>query len=288
MTQNEFNPAAQSLAKAEGMYKNARVSLLMVAAFSFINIITICFADSYFLFSSYVTQLLSYFGAYFYVETGEILFYIVFAVLALVSVIPYLVCWIFSKKHQAPMVIALVLFSLDTAFMLFDIIGYFDFSMILDVVFHAYVIYSLATGVKFGKQRKVLAAELAAQKEAEAATASVMENAENGDVVLEESPMAQEKRALTFVRKKGFYGCAVAYNIYVDNEVVATIRNGETVNVTVNGLAHQLAINTPAGAYSNVIELEEGRSPKSFRISGKLAANECLKLEELEPFSDTV
>lgn len=279
MTQNEFNPAAQSLAKAEGMYKNARVSLLMVAAFSFINIITICFADSYFLFSSYVTQLLSYFGAYFYVETGEILFYIVFAVLALVSVIPYLVCWIFSKKHQAPMIIALVLFSLDTAFMVFDIIGYFDFSMILDVVFHAYVIYSLATGVKFGKQRKALAEEVAAMN---AAQAQADAEAASGDVVLEDSPEAQETRVLSFTRNKSFYGSAVAFSIYVDNQVVATIRNGETVSVTVNGLAHQLAVNTSGGAFSNVLELPAGSEGKSYLISGKLMAKEQnLKLEEI-------
>lgn len=279
MTQNNFNPAAQSLVKAEAMYKNARVSLLMVAAFSFINIITICFADSYFLFSSYVTQLLSYFGAYFYVETGEILFYIVFAVLALVSVIPYLVCWIFSKKHQAPMIIALVLFSLDTAFMVFDIIGYFDFSMILDVVFHAYVIYSLATGVKFGKQRKALAEEVAAMN---AAQAQADAEAASGDVVLEDSPEAQETRVLSFTRNKSFYGCAVAFSIYVDNQVVATIRNGETVSVTVNGLAHQLAVNTSGGAFSNVLELPAGSEGKSYLISGKLMAKEQnLKLEEI-------
>jgi hypothetical protein len=277
--QNNFNPAAQSLVKAEAMYKNARVSLLMVAAFSFINIITICFADSYFLFSSYVTQMLSYFGAYFYVETGEILFYIVFAVLALVSVIPYLVCWIFSKKYHAPMIIALVLFSLDTAFMLFNIIGYFDFSMILDVVFHAYVIYSLATGVKFGKQRKALAEEVAAMN---AAQAQADAEAASGDVVLEDSPEAQETRVLSFTRNKSFYGSAVAFSIYVDNQVVATIRNGETVSVTVNGLAHQLAVNTSGGAFSNVLELPAGSEGKSYLISGKLMAKEQnLKLEEI-------
>ena len=279
MTQNNFNPAAQSLVKAEAMYKNARVSLLMVAAFSFINIITICFADSYFLFSSYVTQLLSYFGAYFYVETGEILFYIVFAVLALVSVLPYLVCWIFSKKYHAPMIIALVLFSLDTAFMLFNTIGYFDASMILDVVLHVYVIYSLATGVKFGKQRKALAEEVAAMN---AAQAQADAEAASGDVVLEDSPEAQETRVLNFTRNKSFYGSAVAFSIYVDNQVVATIRNGETVSVTVNGLAHQLAVNTSGGAFSNVLELPAGSEGKSYLISGKLMAKEQnLKLEEI-------
>lgn len=285
MTQNNFNPAAQSLAKAEAMHKNARISLLTVVICSLINVIFICFFDRYFLFSSYLSQILSVIGTSLYVETEMIVYYIVFAVMAVISALPYLVCWIFSKKYHAPMVIALVLFSLDTLLMLVDVILFLDLSMIIDIVFHGWVIYSLATGVKFGKQRKALAEEVAAMN---AAQAQADAEAASGDVVLEDSPEAQETRVLSFTRNKGFYGSAVAFSIYVDNQVVATIRNGETVNVTVNGLAHQLAVNTPAGAFSNVIELPAGSEGKSYLISGKLMSMEQnLKLEEIvaeQPF----
>ena len=52
-------------------------------------------------------------------------------------------CWLFSKKRRGWLIVALVLFSLDTAFLLLN----FDISVIVDILFHGYIIYSLVTGV---------------------------------------------------------------------------------------------------------------------------------------------
>ena len=68
------------------------------------------------------------------------------AVIAAVLLVPYLLCWIFSKKHYGWMIAALVLFSLDSVWLLLN----FHISLILDILFHAYVLYYLIMGVRYG------------------------------------------------------------------------------------------------------------------------------------------
>ncbi len=81
---------------------------------------------------------------------------VIFAIL-LIGI--YLLCWIFSKKHYGFMIAALVLFSIDTVIMALIYIGTGDFSGIIDVLVHAWVMYYLIIGVKYGYQLKHLTPE---------------------------------------------------------------------------------------------------------------------------------
>lgn len=230
----------------ETKYKSARTSLLLVLVFSAINVFSIALADTYFLFSSYFSFTLSAIGSTLYAETGSMVLFVVFALLALVSLVPYLLCYIFSKNRPGWMIAALVLFSVDTLLLLLDfaarlLIG--DLSVIIDVLFHIYAIVCLAIAVKHG-----LAAKKTPAPEA-APTAPLI--TANGEVAAADAVVADEAtlvaRTIVIQRKKGYVGCAVALRCYLDGVQVGELKNGAKLELTTSGAAHELMLMTPAG-----------------------------------------
>jgi hypothetical protein len=86
-------------------------------------------------------------------------FYILL-VISLVILALYLIGWIFSKKQGGWLIFALVFFGLDTLGML--LLGGFSIESIVDVLFHAWVIFSLVSGVVAHAKLKKLPPEEAA------------------------------------------------------------------------------------------------------------------------------
>ena len=128
----------------ETTFQIARRNLLLMLAITALNLILrITQSNMYFLFSASMPQAALDLGALFE-EAGWPGAYAVGIVLALVSVGLYLLCWFLSKKHRGWMVAALIFFALDTLlmFLVYEIDG----SMIIDVLFHAYVLYFLISG----------------------------------------------------------------------------------------------------------------------------------------------
>ena len=137
--------------------------------FTVINLVLlITNTNTYFLFSAYVPyailDLAMFFcGKYpaeYYAELVEMpflnstVFYIAIAV-AFVIVLLYFVSWLFIKKGKNGwLVFSLVFFSFDTAVMF--LLNGIDTSMIMDILFHAWVIYSLAQGIDAYKKLKNL------------------------------------------------------------------------------------------------------------------------------------
>ena len=74
--------------------------------------------------------------------------------IAVITVILYVLCWYMSKKRYGWMIVALVMFILDTLAMAGMYLGLGEISGILDVVIHAWVLYYLIIGVKYGKKEK--------------------------------------------------------------------------------------------------------------------------------------
>ena len=156
----------------ERSYKNSRGNLLLVVIFTVINaIMAFAGSSSYFLFSAYLPYYSVIFGLAltgrldvdldFQLDEKYLVYFIGFAVLVLGL---YLLFWLFSKKHYGWLIPSLVFFALDTLFLLRDSFGSgFDFSMLMDVVFHAWVLLSLVLGIMNGvKLKKLDAAEAAA------------------------------------------------------------------------------------------------------------------------------
>ena len=158
------NPAAAATTPrqlTELKYKRSRYNLLLVLLFTVINLFTVTFGGSYFLFSATIPMLFPLGCAgiaadpEFMAEMGlaaedATTLMIVGLVIGIVLVIPYLLCWIFSKKRVGWLVAALVLFSIDCLLLLVS----FDISVILDLLFHGIVMFYLITGVINGFKLK--------------------------------------------------------------------------------------------------------------------------------------
>ncbi len=157
----------------EAKYLNSRHNLLIVLIFTVVNILLLVTnSNSYFLFSAYIPYLLADLGMYlcgkypaeFYgadYALAEFLpggFLVIMLVIAAVILVMYLLSWIFTKKgNKGWMVFALVFFSVDTGVMFF--LNGISTDMIIDVVFHAWVVYSLATGVSAANKLQKLPEE---------------------------------------------------------------------------------------------------------------------------------
>ena len=91
-------------------------------------------------------------------------------IFGVVLTLPYLLSAIFSKKRVGWMIAALVFFSIDCLYLL---IMYEITSVLIDILFHAWVMFSLITGVINGFKLKKMSEE---EPAAETVTETVTEN----------------------------------------------------------------------------------------------------------------
>ena len=148
---NETN--AKPVKTPETVFNSARSNLLLVVGFTAVNVILqLINADMYFLFSA--STPLAFLDIAKFSEVPALL--PVAAVLAFIIIGVYLLCWFMSKKQSAWLIVAAVLFGLDTLVLL----GLYDLStMVIDLLMHAWVLYYLITGsvaaIKMKKQPPV-------------------------------------------------------------------------------------------------------------------------------------
>ncbi len=162
----------------EQRYTTARVNLLLVVLFTAINIVMLLTKEfTYFLFSAAVPYFLVdlgmlYCGLYppeWYVEmelVGMEFFdsglLVVLTAIAVVILLIYLLCFFLSKNMNAGWLIAaLVMFGIDTVAM-FLLTG---FSGIVDILFHAWVIYYLIIGISAYSKMKTVPVQHATAEE---------------------------------------------------------------------------------------------------------------------------
>lgn len=157
------NKKPQQLSRREQLtnkYMSARHNLLLVVIFTAVNIgLLVAQSNSYFLFSASIPYYLVDLGMYlcgkypmeYYADMGAVEFFpnsflVVMIVIAVVILGLYLLSWFLSKKPRVGwMIFSLVIFVLDTLFMLL-IMG-INADMILDIVFHGWVVISLISGI---------------------------------------------------------------------------------------------------------------------------------------------
>lgn len=141
-------------------YMRARHNLLSVVIFTLINIVLLLAqSNTYFLFSASIPYYLADLGMYlcgkypaeYYAGMEDVMFLnnsflVVVLVIAAVILSLYLLSWILSKKLRVGwMIFALVFFVLDTLAML--VLMGISADMIIDIVFHIWVIVSLIIGI---------------------------------------------------------------------------------------------------------------------------------------------
>lgn len=167
MDRNMITPAAH--AKAAITFRNSRFNLLLLVAFTLVNIILIVTgSDMYFLFSATVPYYLAFFGM---LLTGHLpdavpegqkveflpdSFLVVMLVIAAVILLLYLLFFFLSKKHFGFLIAALAFFAIDCIYMLYTVFSTgFEVSSLIDIAFHGWVLYYLISGVIAGvKLRK--------------------------------------------------------------------------------------------------------------------------------------
>lgn len=134
-------------------YNRSRANLLLVTIVSVVNLFTMALNYSYFLFSARMPAfilevILSE------VSEGETIPFtdlLIPIVIGIIMTVPYLLCWIFSKKRPGWMVAALVFFAIDCILLL---TMYYLSAVIVDLLFHAWVMFYLITGVINGFKLK--------------------------------------------------------------------------------------------------------------------------------------
>ena len=136
--------------EVERKYRNCRANLLMVVLFTVFNLVTYPFVSFYFPFAATIP---CYEMHLTFQEDPEVAFagLLIPIIIGIILTVPYLLCWIFSKKRVGWMVAALVFFSLDCLLLvtMYDLT-----SVIIDILFHAWVMFYLITGVINGFKLK--------------------------------------------------------------------------------------------------------------------------------------
>ncbi len=150
---NKNENAAKPVKTPETVFNSARSNLLVVVGFTAVNVILrLINADMYFLFSASAPMAFLDIAA-----VAEVPALVpVAAVLAFIIIGVYLLCWFMAQKQSAWLMVAAVLFGLDTLVLL----GLYDFSsMVIDLLMHIWVLYYLITGsaaaIKMKKQPPV-------------------------------------------------------------------------------------------------------------------------------------
>lgn len=140
----------------EQKYQGARMNLLLMLILTVVNIVLFFTgAETMLLFSATIPFYAVAFGSVFMPAGIGIALY----VLAGLVVIAYFLCWLLSKKRYGWVIVALVMFAIDTLALVGLSIWIGDFSGILDALIHALVLYYLIVGVSSGCKLKNMPVE---------------------------------------------------------------------------------------------------------------------------------
>lgn len=160
--------------KYQQKYNTSRINLLLAVVFTAINLFLLVInADSYFLFSAFIPYFITSMGMllcgrfpeeYYAASSIEMegfldnSVFIILLVISIVITLLYLLSWFLSSKQRVGwLIFALVFFVIDTLGMLFLNGIYLD--SILDILFHAWVIYYLIIGINAHYKLKKLNVE---------------------------------------------------------------------------------------------------------------------------------
>lgn len=255
---------------AQQQYNMARNNLILMIGLTLLNVIILALgSDTMMLFSATVPYFVAGMGIY-----SEIPFLMgVGIAIAVVILLVYFLCWLFSKKHYGWMIAALVLFGIDTLCM----IGMYwiaqDFSGILDIVIHAWVMYYLIVGVRYGAQLKQLPAEApvadvqttytqthAAEQVEDAAPNTSAVNGHSNSTPLRRMDMEAKARVLAETDAFGHHICyrrvKRVNELIVDNYVYADvemmIESAHALNAVVDGHVIQAGFDGAAHSFIRV------------------------------------
>lgn len=211
-----LNQTEMMRAKYQKNYVTARSNLLLAVVLTLISLVLVATLGYYLTFSAYLpTNMVATGkdamdidnGVYTaeelgvteeelsaYQEVTDGTFELVMSVIPAVVIVGfYFLCWALSKKHYVWMIVALGLYILDTLLMIPDLLSYYlpyeITGALFLVIYHAWVLYYLITGVIASVKLKKLPAPI----EGEAVEVSVTEGGEVS--AAENNLLADEKES---------------------------------------------------------------------------------------------
>lgn len=128
----------------------ARGNLILVIIFTIANIMSYWFQFGFMMpFSAFIPFTIFDFSYYFSVELNDPNLFIGGIILASGVILLYIMGYVLSKKKPEWLTFMLVMYVFDTVVMLYLFIGIFAFNstMILDILFHIWVLYYFTNGV---------------------------------------------------------------------------------------------------------------------------------------------
>ena len=144
--------------KVRDGYAQARSNLLIAILFTVINIVLAWMeSDTMFLFSATIP--------YYYAVVAYYWGFMEYYVITAVILLGLLGCWYFSKKSKIGFIIPFIYFIIDAVFMLWMYDFQFDASMILDILFHAWILFYLVGGIMYKEQDEEIENENIVEKE---------------------------------------------------------------------------------------------------------------------------
>lgn len=159
-TQQNMTPAGQLRQK----FMTARTNLLMMTILTAVNIVMLMLgSESMMLFSASIP----YYAVAFPVAWGIQELFVVGLIVAIIIIALYFLCWLLSKKHPGWLIVAMVLFVLDTLALAGLYLSVGEVSGILDVLFHIWVLFYLFQGIISASKLKKMPTDSLAEMDAE-------------------------------------------------------------------------------------------------------------------------
>ena len=138
------------------MYDKARANLLLMIILTIINIVLFFLgSETVMLFSATIPYMSILIGVLSEID-GAIQ---VCAVFTIAIMVMYFMCWILSKRNPIWMIIAMVMFVIDTVALICIYVGIQEAAGIIDLITHIWVFYYLFIGVRYGYKLKKISSE---------------------------------------------------------------------------------------------------------------------------------
>lgn len=245
----------------EQQAKSGRSNLLLAIILTVVNIVMfIAGSDTMLLFSISVPYYAVIFG--FLMGGQELL--ITGCVIAGIVLFAYLLCWLLSKKRAGWLVAALVLMILDSL----ALIGFYllaqEISGVLDLVFHAMIIYYLAVGISGNKKLKALPPEepVIVDPEAPAVNSTPLRRIEEGEKarILLESTYGTYRVVYRRVKKTN----QLVINDYIYDELTFGIEPDHSLSARLDG--HEFTVGYRAAGSCSYFLVDGKEIAKKIRL----------------------
>ena len=147
----EFVEMSEKHTALEKKFNSSRGNLLLVVILTTLNVILhLSGTDWFFLFSASFPMVVVIFGEIFSEASGNNLFMIIGASLALISIAFFTACYLITSKYKSWIVVALVALSLDSLLLLWLLTAAeeFGFSTVIEIAIRVWVMYYLVSGTR--------------------------------------------------------------------------------------------------------------------------------------------